>query len=52
MKLIDPIEVKTAIKLGQLEVFCSVRQMSETGTRWIYLRDTQTGETVKIGEVI
>lgn len=50
-KIIDPIDVKTAIKNGQLIVYCSTKPMWETKTRWIYLKDTQTGEAVKIGEV-
>lgn len=43
MKPIDPIDIKKAIKDGQLEVFIA--------RRIILIRDTTTGETVKIGEV-
>lgn len=51
VKNIDPIDVKRAIQNGQLVVYCSEQPMYETQTRWIYLQDTQTGDTVKIGEV-
>ena len=50
-KVIDPIDVKRAIQNGQLIVYCSEQPMRETQTRWIYLQDIQTGDTVKIGEV-
>lgn len=48
MKPIDPVMVKKAIKEGQLKVYCSRHY---DGMMWIYLKDTQTGDTVKIGEV-
>ena len=49
MKTIDPIDIKTAIKNKQLEVLIAERRIN--GKRWIYIRDTLTGDTVKIGEV-
>ena len=42
-KPIDPVDIKNAISKGQLEVFFS--------NRVIYIRDTETGDCVKIGEV-
>jgi hypothetical protein len=42
-KPIDPVDIKNAISKGQLEVFAS--------NRVIYIRDTETGDCVKIGEV-
>ena len=42
-KPIDPVDIKNAISKGQLEVFVS--------NRVIYIRDTETGDCVKIGEV-
>lgn len=41
-KPIDPVAIKQAVKDGQLEVF-----VKRGG---ILIRDTTTGETVKIGE--
>ena len=43
MKPIDPVAVKQAIKNGQLKVFCKDDN--------IYLQDTDSEETVKIGEI-
>lgn len=43
MKPIDPVAIKQAVKDGQLEVF-----VKRGG---ILIRDTETGETVKIGDV-
>lgn len=43
MKPIDPVTVKQAIKSGQLKVFCKDNN--------IYLQDTDSEETVKIGEI-
>ena len=43
MKPIDPINIKSAVKAGQLYTFV------KNGN--IYIRDTDTNETVKIGEV-
>lgn len=44
MKPIDPVAIKQAVKEGQLEVFVNWRGS-------ILIRDTETGDTVEIGEV-
>lgn len=42
MRLIDPVDIKQAVKSGQLKAFV------KDGT--IYISDTQTGDTVEIGK--
>lgn len=42
--MIDPVDIKQAIKSGQLKVFV------KNGI--IYISDTQTGDTVEIGKNI
>lgn len=46
-KDIDPLDVKLAIQRGQLKVYTQ----NKFGKCGIYLIETQTGETVQIGEV-
>ena len=40
--MIDPVDIKKAVKSGQLKAFI------KDGT--IYISDTQTGDTVEIGK--
>ena len=42
-KPIDPIDIKKAVMYGQLKAFVK--------NGYIYIRDTDTNETVKIGAV-
>ena len=48
-KKIDIVDIKKAIKEGQLEVY--TKHSNYFKKTEIYLRDTQTGETVLIGEM-
>lgn len=45
-KIIDLVDVKAAVKRGELEAYI---QINYKGEPHIFLRDTETGETVDIG---
>ena len=45
-KIIDPVDVKAAVKRGELEAYI---QIDYKGEPHMFLRDTETGETVDIG---